>query len=97
MELQLSCEAQPDFRSWLSFRRPPLRRGSTRGASPLPLPLAHEERRGAADKGGRRSRAQEHRLRQKVRTFRWTAFSRGGPSGLADKYWITVAALRTKI
>ena len=89
MELPFLCEAQPDLRSGQSFRRPPPRRGSTRSAaaSPLPLPLACEERRGASDHCGRRSRAQLHRFRRKERIVRWGAISCGGPLGLGgDMY-----------
>ena len=84
MESQFSCAAQPDLRSGQSPRRPPPRRGPTRSAaaSPLLLPLACEERRGASDHGGRRSRAQLHRLRRKRRIFRWGALCRDGPPGL---------------
>ena len=71
MESQCSCAALPDPRSTQSSRRPP-----------LPLPLACEERRGASDHCGRRSRAQQHRLRRKRRIFRWGAISSGGPLGL---------------
>ena len=97
MESQFSCAALPDLRSGQSSRRPPPRRGSTRNAatSPLPLPLACEERRGASDHCGRRSRAPQHRLRRKRRTFRWGAMSCGGPPGLGgDVYspiWTTIS------
>ena len=85
MESQFSCAALPDMRSGQPPRRPPLRRGSPRSAaaSPLPLPLACEERRGASHHRGRRSRAQQHRLRRKRRIFRWGALSRDGPPGLS--------------
>ena len=80
-ESQFSRAALPDLRSGQFPRRPPLRRGPTRSAaaSPLPLPLACEERRGAADYCGRRSCAQLHRLRRKRRIFRWSALCRDGP------------------
>ena len=84
MELPFLREAQPDLRSWQSSRRPLPRRGSTRSVavSPLPLPLACEERRVASDHCGRRSRAQLHHLRRQGRIFRWGAISCGGPPGL---------------
>ena len=91
VESQISCAALPDLCSGQSLRRPPPRRGSTRNAaaSPLPLPLACEERRGASDRCGRRSRAQQHRCRRKRRIFRWSAISCGGPPG-GDVYQFLV-------
>ena len=83
-ELQISCAALLDLRSGQSLRRPPPWRGSTRSAaaSPVPLPLACEERLGASDHCGRRSRAQQHRHQRKMRIFRLGALSCVGPPGL---------------
>ena len=67
MELPLFCEAQADLRLGLSFR--------SAEASPLPLPLAREERRGASDEHA------WHRLRLKKRTFRLSALCKGGSAG----------------
>ena len=98
MELQLSCEAQSDLRSGLSVRRPPLRWGSTRGSSALPMPLAREERCGASDQCGRRSRSEtQPTTKEAILSMERPIQRRPTRISQASGHWVTVVALRVEI